>query len=78
MTLLSLWLAMVFCSCSGSHKNNEAKPDDLSNQNQFYFDFTIDGKEFHIAEEDILTSYKEFGENDKEFKFLLVEIRAQI
>lgn len=57
----------VIYACNGNSQSTKNEIDTKSQGEDYYFDFSIDGKEFHLTGEDILTSYNEFGA-DKEFK----------
>lgn len=64
--IFSISCTMLF-ACNGNKQTATTANDNKQNNEGYYFDFSIDGKEFHLTEEDILTSYNEFGK-DKEFK----------
>ncbi len=67
--LLIAFACPILFSCNGNTNTTEDKTNVAvsSKADEIYFDFSIDGKEFHLTEADILTSYNEFGA-DKEFK----------
>lgn len=67
--LLIALVCPILFSCNSNTSTTEDKTSTNvdSKNDELYFDFSIDGKEFHLTEADILTSYNEFGA-DKEFK----------
>jgi hypothetical protein len=71
-TFLSITLALIcLISCSNNSTNStttEKQEEEAINTDDFYFDFTVEGKAFHFLPDDILTSYRYFAANDHEFK----------
>jgi ABC-type oligopeptide transport system substrate-binding subunit len=61
---LMLSLAILF-SCNNKSGTNSAQN---AKNDEFYFDYSIDGKEISLDTTDILTSYNEFSATDREFK----------
>lgn len=67
--LLIAFACPILFSCNSNTTTTEDKTSAAVSlkTDEIYFDFSIDGKEFHLTAADILTSYNEFG-TDKEFK----------
>lgn len=71
---LSLVLILSFtilCSCNsnnGKDATTSKGQNENTENNDLYFNYSIDGKEISVDTNDILTSYNEFGATDREFK----------
>ncbi|WP_255065713.1 hypothetical protein [Lacihabitans sp. LS3-19] len=63
-TIIGFFTLLVFACNTG---NSNSKTQD-STSNELFFNYSIDGKDFYFTEEDILTSYNDFGKGDHEFK----------
>ncbi len=67
--ILSILLAVIcLLSCNNTTKNTDTSETNITNNATFYFDFSIDGKQFSINEEDILTTYNEIPKGKEVFK----------
>ena len=58
-----------FISCNKSQnkmEGNEVKSTESTDD--FYFNYTVDGKAFQVEQDDVLTTYNEFSATQKEFK----------
>lgn len=64
--MICIVCTMLF-ACNSNTETSKESNETKASGDGYYFDFSIDGKEFHLTENDILTSYNEFG-TDKEFK----------
>jgi hypothetical protein len=53
-------ISLLSCNNSGSNATSGSETNAIESD-KLYFDFTIDDKEIHIKEEDVLTSYNEIG-----------------
>lgn len=67
MTAAFFILLCLSCSKTEAIQSGE-EINPKENTNEFYFDYSIDGKAFSVNEDDILTTYNEFGATQKEFK----------
>lgn len=56
---LSLISLCVFSACNS--KNNEVYAAENTAQTGEYFEFSVDGKTYSVAKDDVLTTYNEFG-----------------
>ena len=54
-------ISLLSCNNSGSNATTNVNENNAIQSDKLYFDFTIDGKEIHIKEEDVLTSYNEIA-----------------
>jgi len=72
MKLKHIFLISAIVSVIACGNSNEKAPataaDNSSTGKGLYFDYTIDGKEVHVAADDILTTYNQFGKDKIEFK----------
>jgi len=66
---LAALLLFAFSSCNKSESKKTANENlNTESTDDFYFNYSIDGKNFKVSEEDILTTYNEFSPTQKEFK----------
>lgn len=66
---ITLIAAIMSCGNSSTEKSNATADNNQPSSKDFYFDYTIDGKEIHLTQDDILTTYNEFEDGKKiEFK----------
>lgn len=63
----SLARVAVLLALAGCSKSNDAKPAETKPAAGLYFDFTVDGKPFTVAPEDVSTTFRTVG-NHAEFK----------
>lgn len=61
-------LLFAFNSCTKNSSKDLGKENIKTKNNDFYFNYSIDGQTFKVAEDDILTTYNEFSATQKEFK----------
>jgi len=60
--------SLLSCGNAASEKTTGGEAEKMASQNDsYYFDFTVDGKSLHVKESDILTTYNDFG-GKTEFK----------
>ena len=71
-TPLILMVSLLLLAVSSCNKNDskvsEKESIKTENNDDLYFNYSIDGKNFKVGEDDILTTYNEFSPSQKEFK----------
>lgn len=69
--LIASLLLLAFTSCK---KTENEKPEigkvNTESSKDFYFNYSVDGKNFDVAEDDILTTYNQFSADAREFRIL--------
>ncbi|MCC7030040.1 MAG: hypothetical protein IT257_07025 [Chitinophagaceae bacterium] len=59
--IIFLLILTFFICCESSNSNVSASPEPAKAGAQYYFDFSVDGKELHIKPEDVTASYRQNG-----------------
>lgn len=65
--ILSLFTIACLTACNSNKANPEATDPAAKSDTNNYFEFSVDGKNFTVNQQDVLTTYNEFG-SIKEFK----------
>jgi hypothetical protein len=69
LIFLTSLLFLAFTSCNKNEgKKVEHERSTTEGTDAFYFNYSIDGTNYKVAEDDILTTYNEFSATQKEFK----------